>query len=134
MAVSTPYRAIRTPQLRGVLTDRAITVAKSMEKAYKLADGNGLYLLITPRGIKALALEVPVRRQGKVDGGWVIPNLTVGPCEANVLGHLPVLRSWTVGSQPMRPAFRQTWNEQVWISRPAGGVGASGPCTPKPGG
>lgn len=52
MAVSTPYRAIRTPQLGGVLTDRAITAAKSMEKAYKIADGNGLYLLITPAGSK----------------------------------------------------------------------------------
>ena len=35
-----------------MLTDTAIKKAKAREKAYRMRDGNGLYLEITPKGKK----------------------------------------------------------------------------------
>ena len=42
----------RKAKQRGVLTDKAISQAKSLEKSHKLTDGNGLYLLVNPNGSK----------------------------------------------------------------------------------
>lgn len=39
------------------LTDTAIRAAKPTEKQPELFDGNGLYLLITPRGTKSWRLK-----------------------------------------------------------------------------
>jgi integrase len=52
---STPLRAntlTRTAQIRGALTDKAVSQAKPQAKAYKLTDGNGLHLLVNPSGSK----------------------------------------------------------------------------------
>jgi hypothetical protein len=38
------------------LTDTAIRKAKAQDKAYKLADDGGLYLLVTPAGAKSWRL------------------------------------------------------------------------------
>ena len=45
------------------LTDTALRAAKPTEKAQKLFDGNGLYLIITPTGTKSWRLKY--RFQGK---------------------------------------------------------------------
>ena len=39
------------------LTDTALRAAKPTEKAQKLFDGNGLYLIITPTGTKSWRLK-----------------------------------------------------------------------------
>lgn len=44
--------AKRTAQLKSVLTDKAVKNAKPKDKPYKLTDGNGLHLLISPSGSK----------------------------------------------------------------------------------
>jgi len=41
----------------------SIERAKPAEKAYKLADGGGLFLLIQPSGQQTLATSVPLSRQ-----------------------------------------------------------------------
>ena len=42
----------RKAKPKGALTDKAVSLAKPRETARKLADGNGLYLLINPNGSK----------------------------------------------------------------------------------
>lgn len=44
--------AKRTAQLKSVLTDKAVKSAKPKDKPYKLTDGNGLHLFISPSGSK----------------------------------------------------------------------------------
>lgn len=39
------------------LTDIKVKTAKPMEKAYKLADGGGMYLLVKPNGSKYWRLK-----------------------------------------------------------------------------
>ena len=63
----------RKAKQRGVLTDKAISQAKPLEKSHKLADGNGLYLFGQSERIEALALEVPRRRQREADGAGRVP-------------------------------------------------------------
>lgn len=56
MATETPTDSTSTKtrkaKPRGVLTDKAIGQAKATEKAHKLTDGNGLYLMVNPNGSK----------------------------------------------------------------------------------
>ncbi|MGO8720556.1 MAG: Arm DNA-binding domain-containing protein [Acidobacteriaceae bacterium] len=40
------------------LTDTAVRKAKTKDTAYRLSDGGGLYLWMTPAGGQALALEI----------------------------------------------------------------------------
>jgi len=42
------------------LTDTEIRRSKPGDKPYKLSDGGGLHLMVTPSGGKLLALEVPL--------------------------------------------------------------------------
>ena len=42
----------RKAKPRGALTDTSARQAKATEKAYKLTDGNGLYLMVNPNGSK----------------------------------------------------------------------------------
>lgn len=42
----------RSAKLSSKLSDKQIAAAKPAEKAYKLADGNGMYLLVNPNGSK----------------------------------------------------------------------------------
>lgn len=44
--------ARRQSRRRGVLTDKAASYAKPRTTPYKVADGNGLYLLVNPSGSK----------------------------------------------------------------------------------
>jgi integrase len=44
--------AARNAKPRGVLSDRVASLAKAKDKPYKLADGNGLYLLVNSNGSK----------------------------------------------------------------------------------
>jgi lipid-binding SYLF domain-containing protein len=48
------------------LSDLAIRNAKAREKAYKLGDGRGLYLLVEPNGSKMTQLSVGFQLGGKV--------------------------------------------------------------------
>lgn len=49
----TPARqGTRNSRPRGVLTDKAVSLAKPHSKPYKLTDGNGLYLLVNATGSK----------------------------------------------------------------------------------
>jgi len=43
------------------LSALAIRDAKTREKAYKLGDGHGLYLLVKPRGIRLCLVSIHVR-------------------------------------------------------------------------
>ncbi len=43
------------------LTDTGVRKAKAKDTAYRLSDGGGLYLWITPEEGQALALEIPIR-------------------------------------------------------------------------
>ena len=47
------------------LTDTAIRSAKPRDKTFKLFDGGGLYLEVSPAGGQVVALEVSLRRQGE---------------------------------------------------------------------
>ncbi len=48
------------------LNDRQIKNAKPAAKPYKLADGSGLYLAVTPRRRQAVAAEIPQRREREI--------------------------------------------------------------------
>jgi hypothetical protein len=43
------------------LTESSIRGAKPKDKAYKLYDEKGLFLLVTPTGRTTVALQIPVR-------------------------------------------------------------------------
>ena len=45
------------PKLAAPLSDIKVRTAKPKEKAYKLADGGGLYLLINPGGAKYWCMD-----------------------------------------------------------------------------
>lgn len=47
------------------ITHVAVVNAKPREKPYRLFDGRGLYLEVSPSGASLVALQVPLRRQGK---------------------------------------------------------------------
>ena len=47
------------------LTDSAVRAAKPHAKARKLFDGGGLYLELSPAGGEVVALEIPLRWEGK---------------------------------------------------------------------
>jgi integrase len=56
MAITSPTESrtatTRKAKPRGALTDKSVSLAKPHETAHKLADGNGLYLLVNPNGSK----------------------------------------------------------------------------------
>jgi hypothetical protein len=45
------------------LTDTAIRNVKPKERPFKLADGNGLYLFVTPRNVSEKLLILVARRE-----------------------------------------------------------------------
>ena len=55
------------------LSSIAVAKAKPREKPYKLADGHGLYLLVTPQGGSVLAHELSLRGQGQDNGDGGFP-------------------------------------------------------------
>lgn len=48
------------------LTDIKVKTAKPMEKAYKLADGGGMYLLVKPNGSKYWRLKYRIAGKEKL--------------------------------------------------------------------
>nr|CUV18489.1 protein of unknown function [Ralstonia solanacearum] len=52
------------------LADTAIRNAKPSEKSIRLFDGGGLYIEVSPSGGQVVAIEVPLRRQGKAVVPW----------------------------------------------------------------
>lgn len=50
--LDTAKATTRKAKPRGVLTDKAVSLAKPQDRAYKLTDGNGLYLMVNPTGSK----------------------------------------------------------------------------------
>lgn len=64
------------------LTDTAARQAKPKEKAYKLADGAGLYLLIQPGGAKYWRLKYRILGKEKVLALGVYPEVTLAQARA----------------------------------------------------
>jgi integrase len=64
------------------LTDTAARQAKPKEKAYKLADGAGLYLLIQPGGAKYWRLKYRILGREKVLALGVYPEVTLAQARA----------------------------------------------------
>ena len=84
------------------LTDRQIKNAKPADKAYKLADGGGLYLQVTPAGGKLWRLKYRVGGKEKL--------LSIGkyPLKAVELNLLCVKRMYCfVGDVPPDEAAEQ---------------------------
>jgi hypothetical protein len=63
MATTTPTESrtttTRKAKPRGALTDKSVSLAKAHETAHKLADGNGLYLLVNPNGSPLKTILAP---------------------------------------------------------------------------
>ena len=55
------------------LTDTTIRNAKAREKSYKLTDGGGMYLLVTPKGAKYWRMKYYVKGKEKLTGLGVYP-------------------------------------------------------------
>lgn len=51
--MSEPVTRRRTRQLKGKLTDLTLRNLTTLERPYKIADGNGLYVLVSPTGLRA---------------------------------------------------------------------------------
>ncbi len=54
------------------LNARQVDAAKPREKAYKLADGAGLYLEVAPSSIAILADEISLKWKGEAYGFWCL--------------------------------------------------------------
>jgi Arm DNA-binding domain len=64
------------------LTDTAIRNAKPMEKAFKLSDGGGLFLLIQPGGTKLWRLAYRFARKQKLLAFGVYPTISLSDARA----------------------------------------------------
>ncbi len=64
------------------LNARQIDTAKPKEKAYKLADGGGLYLLVKPNGGKYWRLKYRVAGKEKLLALGVYPEVTLADARA----------------------------------------------------
>ncbi|EFB2563532.1 DUF4102 domain-containing protein, partial [Escherichia coli] len=64
------------------LNARQIDTAKSKEKAYKLADGGGLYLLVKPSGGKYWRFKYRVAGKEKLLALGVYPEVTLADARA----------------------------------------------------
>lgn len=59
------------------LTDAAVRAAKPREKAYKMADGQGMYLQVTPSGAKYWRLKYRVDGKERVHAIGVYPTVSL---------------------------------------------------------
>lgn len=66
------------------LNARQIDTAKPKEKAYKLADGGGLYLLVKPGGGEYWRLKYRVAGKEKLLALGVYPEVTLADAPANL--------------------------------------------------
>lgn len=70
--------AKRTAKLKSVLTDKAVKNAKPKDKPYKLTDGNGLHLLISPSGSKLWRYKYQYQGKEKLMSLGAYPVVTLG--------------------------------------------------------
>ena len=75
------------------LTDVAIRKAKPGAKAIKLADGNGMFLLVTPAGGKLWRFKFRIDGREK--------KLAIGPCPEIRQGNLTGCKSGTESNNAM---------------------------------
>ena len=71
------------PKLVLPLTDLKIKNAKPREKTYKLSDGGGLYLLVSPNGSKAWRLAYRYNGKQKALGFGLYPAVTLAGARAS---------------------------------------------------
>ena len=64
------------------LNDRQIKNAKPQEKPYKLADGGGLYLYVTPKGIKSFRLKFRFDGKEQVLTNGIYPQISLSEARA----------------------------------------------------
>lgn len=64
--LDTAKATTRKAKPRGVLTDKAVSLAKPQDRAYKLTDGNGLYLMFNPTGSKLWRWKYRASRKEKL--------------------------------------------------------------------
>ena len=67
----------RKAKPRGVLTDTTAKQAKATEKAYKLTDGNGLYLMVNPNGSKLWRWKYRMGGKEKLMALGLFPDVTL---------------------------------------------------------
>jgi hypothetical protein len=60
------------------LSDLSVRTMKPREKAYKVYDRDGLFLLVKSGRIKTVALALLFRSEGKTYGVWRVPRYQ--PC------------------------------------------------------
>ena len=122
------------------LTARAVETAKPAEKPYKLADGAGLYLFVSPAGSKSWRANYTVagKQRTRTYGRWPAMSLAdarrahqearQGPAPAEVAPS-PTFREaarlWLGKHLPARREMMQWWG--TWLeSSQARPTGASG--------
>ena len=76
----------RKAKQRGVLTDKAISQAKPLEKSHKLTAGNGLYLLVNPNGSKLLRWKHRADGKEKLMALGAYPDVSLTEARAGRLG------------------------------------------------
>ncbi len=59
------------------LTDTAIRNAKPADKPYKVADSQGLYLLVNPRGSKLWRIQYHMNGVERKLALWAYPEITL---------------------------------------------------------
>jgi hypothetical protein len=60
-----------------MLSDRAIKAARPREKSYKLADGRGLYLIVTPHGGRWWRFRYPSDGREKLLSLGIYPDVSL---------------------------------------------------------
>jgi integrase len=74
----TPTAAAAKPRVKSGLTDTALKALKSQAKAYKVSDGKGMYVMVSPSGTKTLRYDY---RLVGPDGKQNRETLTIGRYE-----------------------------------------------------
>ncbi|HVZ45484.1 MAG TPA: tyrosine-type recombinase/integrase [Ramlibacter sp.] len=72
----------RTRQLKGQLTDLKLRNLETREKPYKVADGNGLYVLVSATGLRAWRWKYRFARKEKVLPLGKYPDVTLAEARA----------------------------------------------------
>ncbi|HEV7618807.1 MAG TPA: integrase arm-type DNA-binding domain-containing protein, partial [Burkholderiaceae bacterium] len=90
------------------LTDTACKNAKPKEKQYKLADGNGLYLLVIPNGRKYWRMKYRVTGKEKLLSFGVYPEVSLSDAREKRQEARKLLRTDTDPAQAKREEKRQS--------------------------
>ena len=86
LEVTTPEPAQATenpskPRTRNALTDADVRALKAADKPYKVTDGDGMYVLISPTGAKSFRFDYRVAGRRET--------LTIGRYESDVASRKP---------------------------------------------